>query len=233
MHKAFFIIAFLLSSFLYSQSQQVDTTVQQVDTLRKYVIKLRLLSSIELINNVNRQIIGLEYEHKLNNKSSLVLDFDIGYFDKYVYYKYYDFFTLVDELPYTKRTVTTKGFHIAPNYRYYFYNLNHISLSGFYIGGALDYYFYKKNYDYFDSRTNITTNTNYNSQQLSIGGVLGLQFLIKNRVTIDVSSSLFLKLFSFTSNNGDEIYSKNSFWNSDNGNFWAVYRVKLGYAFGK
>jgi len=232
MHKVLFIIAILLSSLLYSQSQQVDT-IQNSDTLRKNIIKFRIISTIELINNVNRQIIGLEYEHKLNNITSLVLDFDIGYFDKYVYYKYYNFFTLVDELPYIKKTVTTKGFHIAPNYKYYFYNFNHISLSGFSIGSAIDYYFYKKNYDYFDSRTNITTKTNYNSQQFSLGAVLGLQFLIKNRITIDVSSSLFLKLFSFTSNNGDEIYSKNSFWVSDNGNLWAVYRVKLGYAFGK
>jgi len=232
MYKVLFIIAILLSQFSYSQSQQVDT-IQNTNALRKYIIKIRLISTIELIKNVNRQIIGLEYEQKLNSKTSLVLDFDIGYFDKYVYYKYYNFFTLVDELPYTKRTVITKGFHIAPNYKYYVYNFNHVSMSGISCGGALDYYFYKKVYDYYNSRTNITTKNNYNSQQLSVGGVLGLQFLIKNRITIDASSSLFMKLFSSTSNDGKEIYSKNSFWNSDNGRFWAVYRIKLGYAFGK
>ena len=229
MKNQFSLLLFIIIFFSHSLSSQS----QDISISRKYIVKLRLISTIEMISNVDKQIIGLEYEQKINNKSSFILNLDMGYFDKYIYYKYYDFFSSVDELPYTKREVITKGFHISPNYKYYFYPIKNTSLSGFSIGGAIDYSFYRKKYYYYDSRTNNSTNKHYNSQQIAIGGVLGFQYLIKNRISIDLSSSLFAKVISHTNNGEKEVCSKNSFWVSKNESFWAVYRLKLGYAFGK
>ena len=230
--KSYIITLLILLSF-FAKAQETDSLLCDTCALRKHIVKLRIISTIELINNVNRQIVGLEYEYNRTDVTSLVLDFDIGYFDKYIFYKYYDFFTPVDELPYTKRTVTTKGFHISPSYKYYFYRLNHTNFTGFSASAVCDYSYYNKNFDLYDSRTNISENASYNNQQFSLGGIMGLQMLIRNRVAIEISSSVFWKIFSLTSDGGDEINSKNSFWVSDNGSFWANYRIKIGYAFGK
>jgi len=231
MHRYIAIFFLFISNLLIGQNIEVDSISQQDTVYRKYAIKLRVLSTNELVTNISRQIIGLEFEKKLEKRSSLIIDFDIGYFDKYEYYKYYDFFQNIPDLPYTKTTVVTKGFHIAPNYRYYALEFDKSGMSGIHIGGSADMHYYYTNYDYFDSRTGEYSSNNQSSVQLSVGGVLGVQFLIRKRLIIDFSSSLYLNLLTFPFDK--EVNSKNSIWISESGEFWAIYRLKIGYAFGK
>jgi hypothetical protein len=230
--QRYIVIVFLfVSNFLIGQNIEADSISQQDTIYMKYAIKLRVFSTNELVTNLNRQIIGLEFEKNLEKRSSLIIDFDIGYFGKYEYYKYYDFFQNIPELPYTRTTVVTKGFHIAPNYRYYALKFNNSGMSGLHIGGSADLHYYYTNYDYFDSRTEEYSSKNQSSVQLSVGGVVGIQFLIRKRLIVDFSSSLYLRTLTFPFDK--EVNSKNSIWISENGDFWAVYRFKIGYAFGK
>lgn len=228
-----FIIFILSFSTIAVNAQLSDTSAIVSGNQGKHIIKFRLLSSIEMFQNYNRQIIGLEYEHKLKEHTSWVLDFDIGYFDNYIYYQYFDFFTTASELPYTRQDVVTKGFHIIPEYRYYYYSLSNVSNDGFYIAGATDFHYYKKNFSQYDSRTQQYQFNTYSTFQSAIGGELGLQFIFKKRIAFDFSICGFYGLWSVNSDEEKHIPSKNASWNSDNEAFWVNYQLKLGYIFGK
>ena len=227
----FLFVLLLISNSLWSQNEDIPSAPE--DLSRKYCIKLRVISSAQLVFNYNKQIIGLELERKLKENASMIVDLDFGYFDNYYFVKYYDFFQNIPELPYTKTSVKTTGFHIAPNYRYYILKLNNQDLTGFHIGGAMDLHYYNTDINYFDSRTNEAYSNNYSSMRIGIGGVGGFQLMIKSRFVVDLSGSLYYSPISFTSNKDINTGSKNSIWLSENNQFWAVFRLKIGYAFGK
>ena len=232
--KPLIIILFFISFAKISvYAQTADSLEIEHQAEFKHIVKLRLLSTLELIQNYNRQILGFEYEYRYKKRTSWVLDFDFGFFDKYIYYQYFDFFTSQKTLPYTKSVVVTKGVHIIPEYRYYYFSLSNTSNDGFYIGGASDIHFYKKDFSKYDSRTEQTDYDSYKTLEFALGGELGLQLQFKERLAVDFSISGFYALLSWDSDSGKHIPSKNASWISDNEAFWVNYQLKLGYAFGK
>jgi len=137
-------------------------------------------------------------------------------------------------LPYVNQVVRVKGFHLSPFYKYNLYKWDkQQDLTGFYIAGGLDYFYYKKSFEKYDSRNNETEIQNYYSAQLAVGGTVGAQLIAFNRVTISISISMFIKTISYTNNKEKELNSLNSYWVSENNQFWSNYKLMIGYAFGK
>jgi hypothetical protein len=73
------------------------------------------------------------------------------------------------------------GFSITPEYRI---NFSGYGLNGFYVGPFLRYMDYKKTFDYDNYSTSVKENSSFKSA--GIGFNVGKQFIIKNKVLVDL-----------------------------------------------
>ncbi len=234
MNVRFVVIVLLLTSLTKLLAQGNDTLMQVKTVEYKHAVKINLMNINEFIVNLNKQVIGLEYEYALTKRTSISIDVDAGLFNRYEYIKYYSFFQNKSELPYTRTTLKTIGFHISPQYNYYIFSIQNTPGTGLFINGSFDYFLYKNNLDYFDSRdASKSFDKSYYSSQFALGLGSGFQYLFFKRIALVFSVDMYYKLIDFTSLEGVKSVSYNADWKSENSNFWTVFKLKIGYTFGR
>jgi len=228
------VFIFLFISLTHARGQGNDSLLLDNNGNHLHIVKLDLLNINEFITNINKQLVGLEYEFVYSNRISFSLDADFGLFNRYEYYKYYQFFQNRKELPYTRTTMLTRGFHISPQVNFYLLSIQKKPATGLFVNGGLDYFWYKNNLNFYDSRNpSKSYDKDFCTSQLALGVGGGFQYIYRKRLAIVLSLDMYYKLFDFYDSSLVEMGSQNANWISENEKWWAIFKLKLGYAFGK
>jgi len=203
------------------------------EVFRKNIVKINFIPIIPALSGQSQQWVGLEYQNYINSKFSVSLLLNTGIFEDYSYIKYYDFFNQQQGFSYTQMDVITRGYHIIPSAKYYYFLMNQRPGQGLYVGGKVDFNQYFKKSEYFNSGTQEAGNVNYSIFRIGIGSGIGIQYIAFSRLSIDVDLSFFFRILD-QSTGSDQLKTPpiNAFWKTDDDAFWATVQLMIGYAFG-
>ena len=217
-----------MSSFLMTNGQN-----DSLNSFKKNIIQINLVSLPPLFTNLNQKWIGIEYQRSINRNFSITLMTDLGKFQDYSFTKYHDYFDENQGFSFTREDVQISGYHIIPSVRYVVLQpFKKINLK-IYANLNLDYYHYFMKKEVYYSLTDRLDKINNSTYRFNVGGGIGAQYIAFGRISIDLNISILTKIYSNTSNNTlSELYPENSFWKSSNNSSWATINLMLGYAFG-
>lgn len=217
-----------MSSFLMTNGQN-----DSLNSFKKNIIQINLVSLPPLFNNLNQKWLGLEYQRNISRDFSSTLMTDFGKFQDYTFTKFHDYFDENQGFSYTTEEVRISGYHIIPSAKYIVLRPIQKSHFDIYVSMKFDYYQYFMKKKVFDSYSNKTDRFKISTYRFNIGGGAGVQYIAFSRLTVDLNISIFSKIYSNSSkNNIKELYPQNSFWKSSNNSSWATINLMLGYAFG-
>lgn len=226
--KGSFLVIVFLFSLLSSMAQSDNPQIH-----RNNFIKINLISLPPLINNLNQQWIGLQYQRLVSDKLSISMTVDLGQFEDYSYTKYHDYFDEYGGFSFTREDVVIPGFHLIPAVDYYVFISEKISGQGLYIGGRVDYYQYNMKKTVFESSTNQTSYVRNSTSRFDVGLGVGGQYVMFSRLSVDLNISIFTKILANSSNQQyTELYPENAFWKSNDNSTWSTINFMIGYAFG-
>lgn len=227
--KIFILIAALLIIHPV-KGQEGDFLVKG---FRNNAIKVNLLPIGPLIAGNNEKWLGFEYERFIRERVSLTAMVDFGLFEDYTFIKYHDYFDDYQGFSYTQINTTTRGYHIIPTIRYYFLYTKRKKGQGFYLSGSLDWSQYFQNQESYLSLSGFSQ-TKYNStSRLSVGGILGCQYVAFTRLIIDINISLYAPIITVNNDSyQNEIPPLHANWVLGENVGYSTINVMLGYAFG-
>jgi len=217
-----------MSSFLMTNGQN-----DSLNSFKKNIIQINLVSLPPLFNNLNQKWIGIEYQRRITRNFSITLMTDFGNFQDYSYTKYHDYFDENQGFSYTREDVLINGYHIIPSIRYVVLQVFKKADVKLYTNINFDYYHYFMKKEVYYSLTDRLDRIRNSTYRFNIGGGIGAQYIAFSRISVDLNISILTKIYSSTSNNTlSELYPENSFWKSSNKATWATINLMLGYAFG-
>ncbi len=225
----FFILSFQLTAFpVIAQNNDSSDFI-----IRNNIIKIDLIPVTQAISGHNQIWTGIEYERYLKVKLSVSVLVNFGLFENYTFTKYHDFFDEEEGFGYTRKEVTTKGYHLIPAVKYYFWISKHKRGQGVYFAGNLGFnQYFKKSTTYF-SGSDAYEYQNSSTSRVSIGATVGGQFVAFSRLAIDLNISLFGRLYSSnTGQDGSEIKPLDPIWTFNDDKCWSTVSLAIGYAFG-
>lgn len=222
----------LLLQLFFVQLAAQNTSIPK-NNFRNNIIKINVIPIAGSMSGHNQKWMGVEYERFLNPVLSLNALVNFGLFEDYIFTKYHDYFDENGGFSFTRKAVTTRGYHFIPTLKYYFLKSKKKKGQGLYLAGGFDFnQYFKKSASYF-SNTATYKYKNASTSRMSVGVVAGGQFVAYTRLTMDLSISIFSKLFSV--NNGEnntEIPPLDATWVFNNNNSWSAVSLTIGYAFG-
>lgn len=214
--------------FLHSYSQEAKDSIYNNNSLKLDIIPLYY----DFFDNRVQIRAGLEFEHYLNENTSLSSYLDIGVYDKYKFIKYYNFFNENQGMYSIEQDIRISGFHLIPGYNYYFYKGKKNSNRNFFGSAMLDYGYYQKRFAYFNSKSLEEYAEKYNQHKLGLGLGLGFKNNFGSCFYFEFKTSLFAKIFhSISLPDKNEMKSLDAQWTSQNYNLWWITNLKIGYAF--
>jgi hypothetical protein len=227
MRKVSLVCFFLLLSFCGFAQTGKDTSIY------KNVIKIDLIPFYYDVFDYRQQIrVGLEFERRINPKSSVSCNIDAGMLDKYSFTKYYDFFSQQQGMYSVRRDVTINGFHIMPGYNYYLLRSAKKPLPGITAGGVIDFHYYLKKLDCSNSQTLEATANIYNQKTMGAGISTGAAYGFGTHWFAEIKTCLLVKIFNSVSlQNMESVKPLNAQWTDKKNNFWWFSNIKIGYAF--
>ena len=176
------------------------STVEAQDSIpgvfRKNNIQINFIPLIPALSGQSQQWIGIEYQRYLKPNLSISALLNIGIFEDYTYKKYYDFFNQHQGFSYTQMDVTTRGYHIIPSAKYYYFLMDQRPGQGLYVGGKVDFNQYFKKSEYFDSGTQEAGNVDYSIFRIGLGSCIGIQYVAFSRLSIGVDLSFFFRVLA-------------------------------------
>jgi hypothetical protein len=208
----FFYLLLLASSISAQEKDSVD--------YRKHVLRTSIPT--DWYGNFTPQI---AYERYLENKSTLVLRMDLYFYNNYEIRFYEpDFsFTRTDDIQCTVDGIEVMAF---VQYRYYISRIKKVFPRGFYTGGFASFQYLNEYSEIVYKMNSLESNENrnINSGYLGVGPIIGYQFSLFDKISIDINLS--------------GLYSKNVFRFEDPAfirkpsEFTLNLFLSFGYAFG-
>ena len=175
--KALAII--LLQFFIFSGVQTINGQEEKPDKAWKNLknsVKINLTNP--MIFGTNCYMIG--YERTIGDHQSFSVN--IG---KFSLPRLFNINT--DSITDLTKSISSKGFHLSGDYRFYLSKENkHNSPHGVYIGPYFTYNSYGRNFNYSYGKNQEEVNADFTFNITSVGFQMGYQFVFWNRVSLDM-----------------------------------------------